>query len=330
MRDEAFVGISTIDTPTVSFHVSLHDLRIQPLPEPAPARRRAELVEVNEPGRSKDHTITRHRAPPPTAPQSRTSSSPPTATTRAPPTLLYGYGASTSPSSPTTARLVCLARRRRRSRPGQPPRRRGVRLHLVRRRPPGQQAERVRRLHRRCRTPHRDGGHHLAAVGDLRPLQRGLLVGASLTQRPDLFAAALSTVGVLDVVKFHKFTVGAAWISDYGDPDTPDGFAAAHAYSPLHRIEEGVEYPPTMILTADHDDRVVPLHSFNSPRRCSTRWLSLSKTPPGSASSPQPVTARASLSTRSPASGRTSLPSRPTTQDLSRARPTGFLVQHRW
>ncbi|WP_040283306.1 prolyl oligopeptidase family serine peptidase [Tessaracoccus massiliensis] len=90
----------------------------------------------------------------------------------------------------------------------------------------------------------------------------GLLVGAALTQRPDLFAAALPGVGVLDLLRFHKFTIGAAWMSDYGDPGTPEGFAAAHAYSPLHNIREGVGYPPTLVLTADHDDRVVPLHSF--------------------------------------------------------------------
>lgn len=90
----------------------------------------------------------------------------------------------------------------------------------------------------------------------------GLLAGAALTQRPDLFAAALPTVGVLDLVRFHLFTIGAAWISDYGDPDTPEGFAAALAYSPLHRVRPGTVYPPTLISTADHDDRVVPLHSY--------------------------------------------------------------------
>lgn len=90
----------------------------------------------------------------------------------------------------------------------------------------------------------------------------GLLVGAAMTQRPDLFAAALPTVGVLDVLRFHKFTIGAAWISDYGDPDTPDGFAVTHAYSPLHHVVHGTAYPPTLVSTADHDDRVVPLHSY--------------------------------------------------------------------
>ena len=89
----------------------------------------------------------------------------------------------------------------------------------------------------------------------------GLLVGAVLTQRPDLVGAAVSQVGVLDMLRFHKFTIGWAWTSDYGSADTKDGFETLIKYSPLHNIEPGTKYPATLITTGDHDDRVVPAHS---------------------------------------------------------------------
>ena len=90
----------------------------------------------------------------------------------------------------------------------------------------------------------------------------GLLVGACLTQRPDLFGAALPAVGVMDMLRFNKFTIGWAWESDYGAPDkNKDEFAAIYKYSPYHNIKPA-KYPPTMVTTADHDDRVVPIHSF--------------------------------------------------------------------
>lgn len=90
----------------------------------------------------------------------------------------------------------------------------------------------------------------------------GLLVGAAITQRPELFGAALPAVGVMDMLRFHKFTIGWGWVSDYGSSENPEEFKALYAYSPYHNIKAGTCYPPTMVTTADHDDRVVPGHSF--------------------------------------------------------------------
>jgi len=95
----------------------------------------------------------------------------------------------------------------------------------------------------------------------------GLLIGACMTQRPELFGAALPAVGVMDMLRFDKFTIGWAWRSEYGSASNPEQFRALYAYSPLQAIKSGVRYPATLIATADHDDRVVPAHSFKFAAR---------------------------------------------------------------
>jgi len=90
----------------------------------------------------------------------------------------------------------------------------------------------------------------------------GLLVGACMTQRPELFGAALPSVAVLDMLRFQRFTIGWAWVTDYGSSDDPEHVSGLLGYSPYHNVRPGVQYPATLITTGDHDDRVFPAHSF--------------------------------------------------------------------
>jgi prolyl oligopeptidase len=118
-------------------------------------------------------------------------------------------------------------------------------------------------------------GEYLVAEGYTKPAKLsvmggsngGLLVGAVVNQRPDLFGAALPAVGVMDMLRFHHFTAGRFWVGDYGSADNPEEFKALLAYSPYHNLKDGTDYPAIMVTTADTDDRVVPGHSFKYAAR---------------------------------------------------------------
>lgn len=258
LRDEAFVGISTLDTPTAAFHILL------PTGDEAPSVERVELAASGTATFAPAHTVTRRRATSADGTAVPYFLVTPDDGHEGPrPTLLYGYGGFKIPvlADYRPGWSAWLAA--------------GGALAIANLRGGGEYGTAwydAGRLDRKQNVFDDVIGvaEHLIAT-DATTASRlaihgrsngGLLVGAAMTQRPDLFAAALPGVGVLDLLRFHRFTIGAAWMSDYGDPDTPEGFAAARAYSPLHNLRDGTHYPPTLVLTADHDDRVVPLHSF--------------------------------------------------------------------
>ena len=179
------------------------------------------------------------------------------------PTLLYGYGGFSIPITPTfmVNRLVWLEL--------------GGILAVANLRGVGEFGEEWHQAgcllnKQNCFDDMIAAAEYLIAEGYTKPSRLaiegrsngGLLVGACLTQRPDLFGVALPAVGVLDMLRFHKFTIGWAWVSDYGSADDPQQFEVLYRYSPLHNLKSGTHYPATLITTADHDDRVVPGHSF--------------------------------------------------------------------
>ena len=177
--------------------------------------------------------------------------------------VLYGYGGFDIPITPSSS----LALRSGWNGAGcwryRPARRRGVRPAVARRRPAGPTSRHVFDDFCAC-------ARWLSDTGWTRPARiainggsnGGLLVGACLTQHPELFGAAVAEVGVFDMLRFHRFTIGWAWKSDYGDPDDPEQYQWVRAYSPLHNVHPGASYPPTLLMTGDHDDRVIPGHSF--------------------------------------------------------------------
>mmetsp|Transcript_4906 Transcript_4906/g.16028 ORF Transcript_4906/g.16028 Transcript_4906/m.16028 type:complete len:257 (-) Transcript_4906:333-1103(-) len=136
----------------------------------------------------------------------------------------------------------------------------------------GEEWHKAGRIHNRqnCYDDFICAAEHLISKGVTTPSQLainggsngGLLVAAVMLQRPELFKCVLADVGVLDMLRFHKFTIGHAWTSDFGSPDDPDEFRTIFKYSPYHNIRRGKKMPATLLTTGDHDDRVVPLHSY--------------------------------------------------------------------
>ncbi len=251
-QDEIFIGLSTVTDPTVSYVVSAASGEFRALPE---------LVPAGVGFLSPDITVSRRVEPGREVPYFLISRADLTFD-QPRPTLMYGYGGFRIPIQadykPGWAGWLAAG---------------GV-LAITNLRGGGEYGS----------SWHDDGrlrnkqnvfddfiavGEHLAKTKVTTPQQLaihgrsngGLLVGAVMTQRPDLFAVALPGVGVMDMLRFHLFTVGAAWASDFGLPEDPTQFEDLLAYSPLHNLRDGTQYPATLVVTGDHDDRVVPLHS---------------------------------------------------------------------
>lgn len=254
-QDEAFVGMSSVTSPTTSYLVDVPTGRVRALPELVPAGTGATVPEITIErltAASKDGTA---------VPYFRISRA--DLDLREPrPTLLWGYGGF---KIPTVADYragwpAWLAA--------------GGVLAIANLRGGGEYGS---DWHDAGRLANKQNvfddciavAEHLVKTGVTTPdrlalhgrSNGGLLVGAVMTQRPDLIAAALPGVGVHDMLRFHRFTIGAAWTADFGSPDDPDQFAELLAYSPLHNVRPGTAYPATLVMTGDHDDRVVPLHS---------------------------------------------------------------------
>lgn len=251
-HDELFIGLSSVTDPTVAYVVSSSTGEFRALPELVPAGSGFQSPEITvtrrvEPGREVPYFLISRADL--TFDQPR-------------PTLMYGYGG---------FRIPVLADYR----PGWPGwLAAGGVLVITNLRGGGEYGS---SWHDEGRLRNKQNvfddfiavGEHLAKTKVTTPQQLaihgrsngGLLVGAVMAQRPDLFAVALPGVGVLDMLRFHLFTVGAAWGSDYGLPEDPTQFEDLLAYSPLHNLREGTQYPATLVATGDHDDRVVPLHS---------------------------------------------------------------------
>ena len=179
------------------------------------------------------------------------------------PTLLTGYGGFNVSLTPSFfRRALSMAGAWRRLRGGQPARRSGVWRRLASRRHAGQEAKCFRRLHRRRRISDRPDNitdkDHLAIQGGSNG---GLLMGAMITQRPDLFRAVVCQVPLLDMLRYQNFLIAKFWVPEYGSAEDAKQFDWLYAYSPYHHVKPGAEYPAIMFMTADSDSRVDPMHA---------------------------------------------------------------------